>query len=362
MVASSTPLPIRSATVFKKRTLFVVGAGASKEFNLPLGPELASIIATKMDIKPRDYGEDQEGAGDFDIYNQFRRRAPNKVNEHLAACRVIKDGVQMSSSIDDFLDVHSSNKVIQRVGKLSIVKTILEQERESKLWFNKSNIYNRMKVSRFENTWLIKLVRMLGRGVLKEKIETIFDNVAFIVFNYDRCIEQCLYHALQQLYSVQESKAEEIMSRLDIIHPYGTVGEFKTSRGGVAFGGESDHLSEDYSALSDGIKTYTEQIHDEDELMAIREQAELAQRIVFLGFAFHDQNIALLKSKIPLKRKDIYATAYGMSKSDVDVVHAQLLNFFEGKEREIMENGHIVLRADLTCAALFDQYTKSLPA
>jgi hypothetical protein len=33
-------------------------------------------------------------------------------------------------------------------------------------------------------------MRTLVRGVPKEKAATVFDNVAFIVFNYDRSIEQ----------------------------------------------------------------------------------------------------------------------------------------------------------------------------
>jgi len=36
--------------MFKSKTLFVVGAGASQEAGLPTGTELKSIIAEKLDI------------------------------------------------------------------------------------------------------------------------------------------------------------------------------------------------------------------------------------------------------------------------------------------------------------------------
>ena len=39
------------------------------------------------------------------------------------------------------------------------------------------------------DTWLVKFMYMLGRGVPKENVREIFDNVSFIVFNYDRCVE-----------------------------------------------------------------------------------------------------------------------------------------------------------------------------
>jgi hypothetical protein len=349
--------------MFKRRTLFVVGAGASYEFGLSLGPALAATIAKKADIKLRDWGESDGSSHDPDIYHQLQRRDRDRINEYVRAARVICDGVQMSASIDDFLDVHGSDEDIKTVGKICIAKAILEEERTSKLWFDKSNIYNKMKVSEFEDTWIIKFVRMLVRGVPKEKVGTIFQNIAFIIFNYDRCIEQCLLHAIQQVYSIKMQDAARILDALTIIHPYGMVGELKTelNGNGVAFGGEYDRLSENYSLLSDRIKTYTEQLGDEHELEAIHEEVRNAERIVFLGFAFHDQNMTLLKPPEPLKRKDIYATAFGMSQSDADVVRAQLLNFFDGPERDIM-NGNIDIRPDLKCTDFFDQYTRSLPA
>ncbi len=347
--------------MFKRRTLFVVGAGASKEFGLPLGPALAATIAGKTNIKLE--GGRNVVNGDRDIVSQLERRSRERFSNFLTACHIISNGVQMSSSIDDFLDLHASNSDIKTAGKIAIVKSILEEERSSKLFFNKSNMYNKLSVSSFEDTWLIKFVRMLGRGVAKERIDTIFDNVAFIVFNCDRCIEQCLYHALQQLYAVPANQAAELLSKLTIIHPYGAVGYLKTesTQAGVAFGGDHDRLSEDYSALSDRIKTYTEQITDEQELAPIHQEMRKAERIIFLGFAFHDQNVALIKPSNSLARKEIIATAFGMSANDVDVVRAQLLSFFEGREREIMDSSRIAIRSDLKCSDLFDQYTRSLP-
>jgi hypothetical protein len=90
-----------------------------------------------------------------------------------------------------------------------------------------------------------------------------------------------------------------------------------------------------YSRLSDGIKTYSEQLGDKDDVEATHAEVRKAKRIVFLGFAFHDQNLALLKPKGPLTVKDIYATAFNMSRSDADVVNAQLLDFFEGHQRDM---------------------------
>jgi hypothetical protein len=59
--------------MFKRRTLFVVGAGASYEFGLPLGPALAATIAKKADIKSRLEGSSDDPI-DPEIYPQLLRR------------------------------------------------------------------------------------------------------------------------------------------------------------------------------------------------------------------------------------------------------------------------------------------------
>lgn len=349
--------------MFKKRTLFIVGAGASKEFRLPLGTDLASAIARKTDFKSRRY-DDGSHTGDPYILNAFARREQNKVNEFIQAGYRIRDGVQLSHSIDDFLDIYASDPFVNRAGKMAIVRAVLEAEASSTLHFDMSNIYNKIKVSQFEDTWLVKFMRTLVRGVAKENASTVFDNVSFIVFNYDRCIEHLLFYGLQQVFSFSREQAADILSHLEIIHPYGQVADLRTSidSKGVQYGGEGDPQLVDYYVLSDEIKTYTEKVDDDKELAPIHREVERAERMVFLGFGFHDQNLALIKPKAPIKRRDIYATAYGMSASDVNVVRSQLLDFFVGNERAMMDTGRIQIRNDLTCAALFDQYSKSLPA
>jgi hypothetical protein len=51
--------------MFKRRTLFIVGAGASCEFDLPPGPGLAKTISEKVNIASDRYrsydGDDDRG-------------------------------------------------------------------------------------------------------------------------------------------------------------------------------------------------------------------------------------------------------------------------------------------------------------
>jgi hypothetical protein len=350
--------------MFQKRTLFVLGAGASREFGLPLGPALASTIAENMNVRfERGNVAETKGA---DILDQVWKNRAAEINEFLKAFSLIRHGVQLSSSIDDFLDVHASNEKAKRVGKMAIVKTVIKAERDSSLYFDKSNIYNRIPISNFENTWIVKFMRMLGRGLRVEDKEKIFRNVAFIVFNYDRCLEHFLVHALRQFYAIDENTAASILKTLTIIHPYGLAAPFKTHDGaqGYHYAAEGHGFVPDYWSLSDGIRTYSEQMTDASELQKIHQEINEAQRIVFLGFGFHDQNLGLLAPPGGMERKQIFATAKGMSDSDVSLVRAQLIRFFTPNAQMLVNSlpDMIQIRSDLTCTELFDSYNKSLPA
>jgi len=123
---------------------------------------------------------------------------------------------------------------------------------------------------------------MLGRGVPKENVSEIFDRVSFINFNYDRCVEHFLFHALQKLYTLPEKDAKAIVDNLNIIHPYGIVGD-----------GDFGNTSADYVALADGIKTYTEQVGNADVMLSLGAEVARAEAMVFLGFAYHSQNMEL---------------------------------------------------------------------
>jgi hypothetical protein len=351
--------------MFKRRTLFVVGAGASAELGLPLGLDLADKIAVMLSVR-RDFDGGQVTYTDRELLKQLQRADPGNSAQYPPAFRLVSQGVRLSNSIDDFLDIHQQNAYANRAGKAAIVKSILAAERASKLFFSQTNIYNQLDMARVEGTWLIKFVRMLGRNVRLEEIEGVFKNISLIVFNYDRCIEHFLLQALQQLYSIPEERAAKILSTLNIIHPYGDVGDLITSKNryGIHFGGDvHDPNNDNFVELAKRIRTYTE-VKEDEAKGNIDIALQDSETWVFLGFAFHEQNLRLLMPGTGHSPKTIFATAYGMSDSDVGVTRGRLLQMF------FKENSRIAMKvtldrsmhSDLTCTQLFDYYTQSLPA
>jgi hypothetical protein len=335
--------------MFKKNTVFIVGAGASSELDLPLGGDLAKRISTKMDIW-FERGFEQVGTGDLALFNQITSNRQKYTNEFQAAGRLIKDGILLSRSIDDFLDLHRNDPRVRLYGKAAIVQCILEAERGSKLYFDRNNGIS-FTPAKLSDTWLLKFMQMLTPGIPKENVREIFNNLSFIVFNYDRCIEVFLLNALQTVYGIREQEANSIIDDLEIIHPYGVIDpsvQFGTTRA-------------NWVQLADGIKTYTEQVGAGDVVNRIRGIIDRAGHIVFLGFAYHDQNMVLLKPAEEWSAsKSIFGTAFGMSDSDVDVTGHEIDAWFKGRDARAYRKGMINIENKLKSAELFDHYAKSL--
>jgi hypothetical protein len=344
--------------MFRRRTLFVIGAGASKEAHVPIGPELANMIAGKLSVLKDDVMGGIKGFRDPELYTPLLRSHCAGIAEYAQAAQLISQGVRLSSSIDDFLNVHSKNARILELGKAAIVRSILEAELGSLLYVDPSNIYNKMRFENLEKTWFVKLMRVMGSGIDPSNVKQALEKTSFIIFNYDRCVEQFLTFALQSLYGLRGEQAADALSGATIIHPYGTVGDFP----GIPFG-ENKHNRADYFGLASRIKTYTERLTETDTLERMKDEVAKAQCIVFLGFSFLEQNMALLKPPKMIDRKYIFATGYGMSDSGCNVVKEELLSFFNGAHRDIARRADMVqVNNKLKCADLFDHYARSLNA
>jgi hypothetical protein len=334
--------------MFNRQTLFVLGAGSSAEVGLPVGKGLAESIGSKMDIR-FEFGNKQVGSGDMQLYSQMTGQMRNNVREFQQAAWLIRDGIGLAQSIDDFLDIHRNNANLNLYGKAAIVKAVLEAERKSKLYFGGTSGIEKFDPNRIADTWFVKFMHMLSRGIPRENVREIFDRVSFIIFNYDRCVEHFLRNALQMLHGIREDEALDIVSDLHIIHPYGVVGQ-------VQFGATSAN----YLELAAGIKTYTEQLGEDEVIHGMANEVRRAECIVFLGFAYHRQNMQILTPPGgAIYAKPVFGTAFGMSDADVEITSHQLDTWFEGRDARAVRT-NIRLENKLTSAGLFDNYARSL--
>jgi hypothetical protein len=342
--------------LFKKDTVFVMGAGASAEFGLPVGIDLADTIARLMRF---EINCGLVKNGDPFILNVLNNKSncDNKaIKEHRDAARRISEGITHAGSIDQYLDMHGNDEMAVFCGKAAIVKAILEAEKESGLYYDSTQHPRMINFNKLQDHWMKPFFKQLTDRRRKSDLDQIFSGITIICFNYDRCIEHYLIHALQELYAISANEAAKLVELLEIYYPYGKVGKLKTELGqpGVAFGADLG-INEFIQAVQ-GIRTYTEQVEDEGSLTRIKRAITNAKAIVFLGFAYHSQNMELLGSA-PGQRGEanaIFGTAFGMSDHNAKVASDLAQKLTRGY------TPMIEIDSNLKCGQLLKDYQMSL--
>ncbi len=342
-------------------TVFVIGAGASKEVNLHTGLEFKKKIAQLLDIRYGHFGDKQEH-GDYLIASALFEhvRQPDgrrgDINPYLHGAWQIRDALPLAISIDHVINAHRDNDKIALCGKLAIVRSILGDEKNSLLYFEPL-ARSKMQSSRLEKTWYTPFFQLLTENCGPGNIKKRFESITLIIFNYDRCVEHFIYNALQNYYGLSGPEAGELLKDINIFHPYGVVGTlpWMSQDDAIEFGAELH--PKQLLELSHKIKTFSEGTDPKSsEILQIRQHMSVADKVVFLGFAFHELNMPLItpervdgsgKSQIKC-----FATTYGISSSDEEVVEKQITDLYHRAIR--------VQMANLTCADFFVEYWRSL--
>lgn len=276
--------------MFKQKVVFVVGAGASREYNFPLGSELKDQIATATRFQ-FDYGSSRLTAGSQDLLDHIRRHVSRdraRVAEYTIAGNMLAGAIPSFISIDEALHYVSESPEAVEVGKIAIVDQIIRAERGSTLSFDSRT----GRLTHLPEGWIAEMFSMALAGAQRKHLRTIFDRVTFINFNYDRAIEQYLYWALQERASANAADAKEIVEKLNMLRPYGSIGQFSPDYGNAFSFGSTAHF--DLFSRLGSLGTYTEKkpLHD---LSAMSTALTDAKLILFLGFGYHPSNVDVIK-------------------------------------------------------------------
>ena len=341
------------------RTVIVVGAGASSECKFPTGLELKTEIARLLDLKFTGF---EMASGDALIWEAIRIQVQNEgtrdFNPYLTAGRRIRDAMPQAISIDNFIDCHAGSKHLEICGKLGIARAILQSERNSLLFVDWRGRDRHPIYSTLADTWYTAFMQLLTQNCRSHQISERLSRITFVVFNYDRCVEQFLFHGIRNYYGLDEAAAAEVLQGLRVLHPYGSVGSlpWQRNQNSVEFGG--DISAKRLHELAAGIKTFTERTDPaSSEIKEVRESLRNATMLLFLGFAYHRQNLDLLRPDAPHQDPTAVrylGTAAGMSESDSALVKEDLVTLASAKPE------HIVLRNDLKCGSFFREYWRSL--
>lgn len=354
------------------RTVFVVGAGASAELNLPLGETLKDEIASALDISSNPSSSEtpvrSATLGGLDLLLQskypFDANPYATRDGYASACHAIRRSMSLAGSIDSFVESHAGNVHIEHSAKLAIASVIMGAECSSTL-AGVTSTPNGPHFGRVRDSWLVPLFRLMVTGCASsaEDLKARLSKYAFVVFNYDRSLEHFMYLALQQHAQLTDRAAAEVVNSMNIFHPYGHLGPlpWQIRHEGefvLDFGTKPDASSvfdagQRLRTFSEGTEPSSSSVED------IRTHVALARQIVFLGFAFHDMNVEVLSSKgfsaVKGTNPLVLGTAYRISEPNREHICSTLRECLGVPGRA----DEVELR-DLMCSEFLDEYSRVL--
>ena len=341
----------------------VLGAGASFEVGMPVGSTLKDQIASALNLKFDDFGrlsskthQTVAHAAISLAHDGVHTKDPN---ECAKVAKLICNSMPLTPSIDNFIDSHRENKLVAAIGKLAIAYNILRAERSSLLHFSSDNTYNTIDFDKVGNTWYVKLFQLLTQNTQADQLATRLQKIKVVTFNYDRTLEHFMFHAIRMFYSLSKEKTTEILESLTIYHPYGRVGRlpWQIRNDGVKYGAELN--IDELKHVSSQLLTFTEGTSlAYSDVLEIRSTILNANRLLFLGFAYHKLNLDLLyDDKAPLPgnvAKKVWGTSFNFSKSDSEEARADVARLSRCPDRNVQ------MRNDLTAVQMMQEYSRTL--
>lgn len=318
---------------------FIIGAGSSTNFGLPVGTKLYDEII----------GDLTGWRSLADILNEI-----SDIDAHAMSCNEIADSMKLSplSSIDEFIHNYcAEDQNSEALLKVLIAKNILSLEDHQSI-FNRKN-----------DNWYRNIISYLIRNANKE-YETISEQpINFVTFNYDRTLEWFLYHGILSTFpKAQENKVKynewfKKYCEKRIYHVYGSLGEI-TERG---LGMKTDinlketKLNGRPKALFiyEASKMLTSIRYNEDTEIPKKLKAMFnnTSRIYSIGFGYQLDNL----KKLPIKeRTPVHGSCYEIKEGEKSAIKSTFERLFKstiklnGDRKDIIDN--------LTCSQFYRSF------
>lgn len=270
--------------MLKHRTVFVLGAGASAPYGYPLGRGLV---------------------------NQIVRENPSRDScLHGPAFTKFQQELQQFAlySIDAFLEYRNDYRDI---GSRAIADALIRYERDDLLWPDEDK--------KQTDNWYAYLFNKLVAGVRFEAFNSL--PVAFITFNYDRSLTYFLLRGLMSRYGTSEENAWNMLSQIPIIHVHGDLGPLPLQPRADAKSRAYKPDREPHHVVGAAGRIIIVQVADDNSeaFKRARGQLQTADRVYFLGFGYHRENMRRLGFETgtrfgkPNHSQRIVGTAFGIS-------------------------------------------------
>ncbi len=297
--------------MIRQKMLFIIGAGGSCPYGFSDSGSLRKKIISQFSGYILElYKEHLERNNGIDI--------AGKLNDKTKQVNIFCDKFYESdASIDLFITRHKNNKEWVDLGKQAIALFIHNEEIGST--FSEKIIDDSKRI---QNWYSILFDRMTKNIKSPETVgEFSYNKVKFITFNYDRSLEYFLHSRLMANFGQSKGTKNtiiEVLNDLQIYHVYGSLGKLEWQKLDMLNLGYREKIT--YSKLikiSENIQIMHGSRGESPLLEKIKDIISDHNLLVFLGFAFAEENVDILNFKECIHAFSIYATCYGMTDSEV---------------------------------------------
>lgn len=274
--------------MISKKTVLILGAGASWPYGFPLASDMTEPLCGHALSYRIEQSDNRSEGIKIPLHPSFGNE------DHVMKFR---EDLHRSSfySIDSFL---TARPEYAEIGKAAIAATLVPLE----------SLANLDGAHRRANPWYKYLRNQMGDS--PDEFASSAKNLSIVTFNYDRSFEYFFFRALTASYG--ESRALDILKDMKIVHVYGQLGKphFLDAKGRPY----SPKLDRDVVAKCVAeIKVIPE---NKDGSLEFDEASRIindAEKVCFLGFGYNQTNTTRLKlKKVEYGVRPIFCSAYGL--------------------------------------------------
>jgi len=257
-----------------RKTVLVLGAGASADYGFPVGNVL------KENIVGLDLADPKDGSREHCLRTAICSRG-HDVEEF----KNFQAALRMSGqpSVDSFLE---RRQEFMSVGLLAIASCLAPCEQTDRLFPKQGR----------DPGWYQMLFSALGWSSLKAGLGGLaLSNLTIVTFNYDRSLEHYLATALSHSYNVPRHEcAAKLLQAAPVHHVYGMLGGYPVNpRVGREY---TEQLLDpaDIQQAAGGISIVHEGSWNDEAFSLARDALREAEVVCFLGFGYAEINLERL--------------------------------------------------------------------
>jgi hypothetical protein len=350
--------------MFKKQTVFVLGAGASWHYGYPTGEALIEDVLS-CTVRYRNYCKARVDAqmnmhdkplilgGTSDVHSP--QKSIQKFHDAIAEADDLANRLRSVQPIviDYFL---GWNAPLHDLGRMMIAAALLERESHhaGRINYNRfldakrsgaAVVRGSFPFDQYNDNWIRFVVHQLMLGCTTSK-ELLNNRVRFITFNYDTSFEKNLRRALSSINLLEREDIEAFLAEGRITHMYGQLADTGSSSASsykaldAKFTREGDvvndirvsnQLIDQWYAAAADLRVI-DPLNKRNDAVSKRVAKILAvaKSIYFLGFGFDQNNVERLG--FPMDGRDDYPRIFYTNYGDALSINKRVAQIFSAPE------------------------------